>query len=102
MARKKSNYDPDRLVLSKDEILNFCDRVIQKWSKNPEKNAKNIFAMNAVKTSIIWTDEDSLKAIWSEILNWTFELLYENALKQSDEDNVDWSQVMKKLKSKTA
>ena len=101
MGSKKSNYDPDRLVLTKTEILDFCDRVIHKWSKNPEKNARNIFAMNAVKTSILWTDDDSLQAIWGEILNWTFELLYENALKQSTDDNVDWSKIMKKLKSKT-
>ncbi len=100
MVKKKPVYDPDRLVLTKPEILEFCDRVIEKWSKNPQKNAKNIFAMNAVKTSVLWTDEESLKAIWSEILNWTYELLYENALAQGKEDDIDWSQIMKKLKNK--
>ena len=33
--------------------------------------------MNAVRTSVLWTDDASLKMIWSEILAWTFELLYE-------------------------
>lgn len=96
---KEKKYDPDRLVLTKDEIIEFCDTVLDKWNKNPQKNAKNIFAMNAVKTSVLWTDEESLKAIWSEILNWTYDLLYENAIAQG-KDNVDWSQVMKKLKKK--
>lgn len=100
MAKGKTNYDPDRLVLSKIEILDFCDRVLEKWNKNPSKNVKNIIAMNAVKTSILWTDEESLKAIWTEILNWTYDLLYENAIAQGKEDDVDWSQVMKKLKNK--
>lgn len=97
---KKSSFNPDELVLTKNQILEFCDRVIEKWNKKPSKNAKNILAMNAVKASIVWTDDESLKAIWGEILNWTFELLYENALAQGENDQVDWSNVMKKLKSK--
>ena len=97
---KNSPFNPDELVLTKDQILEFCDRVIEKWNKKPSKNAKNILAMNAVKASVVWTDDESLKAIWGEILNWTFELLYENALAQGENDQVDWSNVMKKLKSK--
>ena len=88
-------FDPDKLELSKSEILEFCDRVIKKWNQNPTKNVNNILAMNAVKTSILWTDDKSLKAIWSEIISWTFELLYENAMAQDDKE---WTSVMKKLK----
>ena len=88
-------FDPDKLELSKSQILEFCDRVIKKWNQNPTKNANNILAMNAVKTSIIWTDDKSLKVIWSEIISWTFELLYENAMAQDDKE---WTSVMKKLK----
>lgn len=97
---KKPPFNPDELVLTKIQILEFCDRVIEKWNKKPSKNAKNILAMNAVKASVVWTDDESLKAIWSEILNWTFELLYENALAQGENEQVDWSSVMKKLKNK--
>lgn len=96
---KKSTFNPDELVLTKSQILEFCDRVIEKWNKKPSKNAKNILAMNAVKASIVWTDDESLKAIWGEILNWTFELLYENALAHGENEQ-DWSNVMKKLKNK--
>lgn len=94
---KKPTFDPDKLVLSKPEILEFCDRVLKKWNKNPTKNSQNILAMTAVKTSILWTDDESLKAIWSEILAWTFELLYENAMAQEGEE---WGNVRKKLKNK--
>ena len=98
MVKKNTVFDPDELVLTKNQILDFCDRVIEKWSKKPTENAKNILAMNAVKASVIWTDEDSLKAIWGEILGWMFELLYENAMAQGKSG--DWSDVMKKLKNK--
>ncbi|MFB5624972.1 MAG: hypothetical protein ACE5RP_08695 [Nitrosopumilus sp.] len=97
---KKTNFEPDKLALTKQDILDFCDRVLEKWSKNPTQNTNNILAMNAVKTSVIWTDDESLKAIWGEILSWTFDLLYENALAQGKCDQAEWSNVMKKIKNK--
>jgi hypothetical protein len=100
MPKKKQNkaFDPDMLVLTKQEIVEFCDRVLEKWNKNPKANTQNIMAMNAVKMSVLWTDEDSLKAIWSEILKWAFTLLYKNAISQTKEENVDWSRIMGKIK----
>jgi len=97
---KKTTFEPDKLALTKKDILDFCDRVLEKWGKDPSNNANNILAMNAVKTSVVWTDDESLKAIWNEIISWTFELLYENALAQGKDDNADWSKVMKKIKNK--
>ena len=94
MSKKKA-FDPDKLSLTKSEIIEFCDRVLTKWNKNPKNNTNQILAMNAVKTSIMWTDDESLKAIWKEIIGWTFEILYENSMAQ---DNEEWSEVMKKLK----
>jgi len=46
MKQPKKKFDPDRLVLTKDEILDFCDRVLDKWSKDPTENAQNIITMN--------------------------------------------------------
>jgi hypothetical protein len=37
--------------------------------------------------------------IWGEILNWTFELMYKNAIAQAREEKSDWSPVMEKLTS---
>jgi hypothetical protein len=91
------SFDPEKLVLTKPEILEFCDRVLKKWEKNPTNNENNIFAMNGVKLSVIWTDEESLKAIWGEILAWTFDLLYKNAVSLHEEELVD---VIKKIKEK--
>lgn len=97
---KKTTFEPDKLALTKKDILEFCDKVLEKWSRNPSKNTSKILAMNTVKTSIVWTDEESLKAIWDEIISWTFELLYENALAQGKDNEVNWSSVMKKIKNK--
>ncbi len=53
--------------------------------------------MNAVKTSALWSDDESLKVIWSEIMAWIFELLYQNAMVQNERERVN---VMKKLRNK--
>ncbi len=98
--KKTKKFDPDRLVLSKKEILEFCDKVLEKWKKEPEINSRNIVAMTAVRTSVFWTDDESLKAIWSEILKWTFELMYKNAMAQAKEENSDWSPIFEKLENK--
>jgi len=100
MSKKKKSktFDPDRLELTKEEILEFCDRVLEKWRTKTNENAQHILAMNAVRMSVLFTDEDSLKAIWDEILRWAFVLLYKNAIALAKEENVDWSRIMGKIK----
>ncbi len=96
---KKAPLDPDRLSLSKKDIILFCDRVLERWQK--EKNptmGKNIAAMMAVKMAVYFTDEESLKAIWSEIVKWVYQLLYENAMAQGKEENSVWASTLAKLK----
>ena len=77
--KRKKKLDPDQMVLTKQEIVEFCDKVLAKWNKNPNENAQNIMAMNNVRMSVLWTEEDQLKAIWAEILKWAFVLLNRNA-----------------------
>lgn len=98
--RKKStnSFDPEQLALSKDDIVAFCDRILEKWNKAPSQNLRQIFAMNAVRTSVYWTDEESLKAIWKEIILWTYDLLYENAKAHGNESSYDWTQTLSKIK----
>ena len=97
--KRKKESDPDRLVLTKQEIVEFCDKVLAKWNRNPKENAQNIMAMNTVRMSVLWTEEDQLKAIWAEILRWAFELLFRNAIAQAREENLNWSHVMSKIKN---
>jgi hypothetical protein len=104
LERRKSKEvkkfrDPDELSLEKKDILDFCDKVLLRWQKvtlTPEMT-KNITAMMAVKTAVYFTDDDSLKAIWSEIVKWVYQLLYENAMAQGKIEKSEWAQMMGKL-----
>jgi hypothetical protein len=95
----QDTVNPDRLELSRNEILEFCDRVLDKWQKEPAKNARNIAAMLAVRTGIFFSDETSLKAIWSEIISWVYQLLYQNAQAQARKEGQEWAQVFSKIKN---
>jgi hypothetical protein len=99
---EKKIYDPDELSLEKKDILDFCDKVLLRWQKDPltPEMTKNITAMMAVKTAVYFTDEDSLKAIWSEIIKWVYQLLYENAMTQGQTEKSEWAQTMGKLEKK--
>ena len=94
------SFDPDRLSLRKKDILGFCETVLADWQKKPltPEISRNITAMVAVKTAVYFTDEDSLKAIWSEIVKWVYHLLYENAMAQGKEEKSAWAETLDKLK----
>ena len=96
---KSQNADPDGLALSKNDILEFCDRVLKKWQQDPTQNARNIPAMVATRTGVLFSDEESLKAIWSEIISWIYQLLYENAQAHARHENQEWAEVFSKIKS---
>ncbi|MGB9003663.1 MAG: hypothetical protein WCC52_07655 [Nitrosotalea sp.] len=99
-ARKRQGMDPDRLALSKNDILEFCDRVLKKWQQDPAPNSRNIPAMFAVRTGVLFSDETSLQAIWSEIISWVYQLLYENAQAQARHENQEWAKTFAKIKNK--
>ena len=99
---KIKSYDPDELSLEKKDIIDFCDKVLERWQKEPltPDMTKNIAAMIGVKTAVYFTDDNSLKAIWSEIIKWIYQLLYENAMAQGSIEKSEWAQTMGKLKKK--
>ena len=100
MKKGRKEFDPDELVLSQNQILEFCDKVLTKWKGDPNQKRSNIVAMTAVRNSVYWSDEESLKAIWSEILKWAFELTYKNAIAEAKVENVGWSPILEKLEKK--
>ncbi len=76
--------DPDKLNLSKKDVLEFCDRVLQEWSKDRISNLKYIVAIKIMIAQIRLTPEPVLKAIWKKITLWFYDLTYENALAEKD------------------
>jgi|APSaa5957512535_1039671.scaffolds.fasta_scaffold02589_11 hypothetical protein len=72
--------DPDKLVLTKDEIEQIFEAIIEKWGKNKKDNLKYIIALKGMKGAIWLTPEPILVRIWSDILIFFNKLLYYNAM----------------------
>ncbi len=100
METQSKNLVPNDIELTKKDILDFCDRVIERWQKDPSISGQNFVSMYSVRTSVSLTDDESLKAIWNEILRWTFELLYKNAIAQTKDDTMQ-PKMTKKHKTTT-
>lgn len=92
--------DPDRLTLSKKDILEFVDAILYRWRKNAFANTKYITGLELMKFGLIMTGEDTLSKIWSEILNGFNELLYENAMARAKNENPNWDIIREKIRKK--
>jgi hypothetical protein len=55
--------------------------------------------MIAVRTGVFFSDEASLQAIWSEIISWVYQMLYENAQAQAKQENQEWADTFAKIKN---
>jgi hypothetical protein len=73
-------FDPDKLNLTKKDLLDFCDRMVLEWRKNKRSNFRYILALEIMKAQIKITPEGVLKMIWGKIIQWFYDLNYENAL----------------------
>lgn len=58
---------------TKREILDFCDGVIARWEKDPSKDGRHVIAMVAVRAGVAWTPDETIRAIWGEIVRWAAE-----------------------------
>ena len=77
---KNIEFDPDKLHLTKKDLLTFCDNCINEWKKNLRGNLRYIFAMEIMRAQISITPDKVLKMIWGKIINWFYDLNFENAL----------------------
>jgi len=73
-------FDPDKLNLTKKDLISFCDKMINEWKLNKRSNFRYILAMEIMKAQIKITPENVLKMIWGKIIEWFYELNFENAL----------------------
>jgi hypothetical protein len=78
------SLDPDNLNLEKKDLINFCNKCIDEWSKNKRANFKFILSMELIKSGVKITPEDVLKTVWKKILVWFWDLQYKNALADNE------------------
>lgn len=95
-------YDPDTLDLSKQDVLDFIDAIVERWKKNKKDNLKFIAAVKLMKVGIRLQDEETIKTIWGDILDGFNRLQYENAMRKMQKQNISWADVKAKIKKEIA
>lgn len=71
--------NPDKLNLTKKDLVDFLDSCLTEWKKNKRANFKYILAGSIMRAQVNITSEDVLKEIWGKIIEWFYELNYNNA-----------------------
>ena len=80
----RDKLDPDKLNLEKKDLINFCYKCIDEWKKNKIDNFKYILSMELLVQAVKLTPEKVLKDIWFKIIDWFYDLQYQNALAEKD------------------
>lgn len=69
MTKKKMiTFDPDMLHLSRDQIIEVLDAIIEGWEKNTGANWFHILAAKSLRTAIRFMDPTALTAVWPRIV----------------------------------
>ena len=78
--------DPDKLNLTKKEVLDFCHTCIDDWKINKRANFKYILGMELMIAQLKLCPETVLKMIWKKIIFWFYDLTFKNALANTKDD----------------
>jgi hypothetical protein len=92
-------FDPDKLRLTKNDLLNFCDKCIDNWKLNKRSNFRYILSLEIMKAQIKITPEKVLKMIWGKIIEWFYELNFENALKDPTHEGMKFIKKLREAKN---
>ena len=98
MKPKNQQFNPDDLVLSKHDVLSLLDDIEARWRQNRKDNWKLILSLHGMKAYISLSSEDTIKAVWSEIVKGFNELLIENSLAIAKGNNESWAETFEKIK----
>lgn len=98
ITKPKLGFNPDELVLTKKDVLQMLNSIEQRWQKNKKNNWKLILSITGMKAYISFSSEETIKAIWSEIVKGFNELLIENSLAIAKGDDESWAKTFEKIK----
>jgi len=94
----KLGFDPDKLILSKEDVLDLLGGIEARWSKNKKSNWKLLLSLEGMKVYIRMSSDETIRAIWSEIVKGFNELLIENSIAVAKGNNEDWAATFEKIK----
>ena len=99
MRKPKLGFNPDDLVLTKQDVLQMLDSIEDRWKKNKKNNWKLILSINGMKAYISFSSDETIKAIWSEIVKGFNDMLIENSIAVAKGNDESWAKTFEKIKT---
>lgn len=86
------------MVLSKLDVLDLLEGIETRWMKNKKDNWKLLLSLEGMKVYIRMSSDETIKAIWSEIVKGFNELLMENSIAIAKGNQESWAETFEKIK----
>ena len=101
MTKKQQlGFNPDELKLSKQDVLDQIDKIRKRWNKNKKDNWKLLISLEGMKAFVYMSSDETISAIWSEILLGFNDLLIENSIAIANGNNESWAKTFEKIKKR--
>ncbi len=92
--------DPDKIVMTKKDILEIIDLILQQWNQNFGANWKFILGLRGIKAGIMLQPESVVRKIWSALLGFINQILYEFTIRDAVKQDEAWAKALSKVKQK--
>ncbi len=92
--------DPDKIVMTKKDILEIIDLILQQWNQNFGANWKFILGLRGIKAGIMLQPESVVRKIWSALLGFINQILYEFTIRDAVKQDEAWATALSKVKQK--
>lgn len=99
-GRLPESLDPDKVVMTKKDVLEIIDLILEQWNKNFGTNWKFIIGLRAIKTGIILQPESVVTKIWSALLGFINQIIYEFTIRDAVKQDEAWAKSLKKVKER--
>jgi len=92
--------DPDKIVMTKKDILEIIDLILQQWNQNFGANWKFILGLRGIKAGIMLQPEGVVRKIWTALLGFINQILYEFTIRDAVKQDEAWAKALSKVKQK--
>ena len=99
-GRLPEQLDPDKIVMTKKDILEIIDLILQQWNQNFGANWKFILGLRGIKAGIMLQPESVVRKIWSALLGFINQILYEFTIRDAVKQDEAWATALSKVKQK--
>jgi len=100
MSEKKIilQFDPDKFVLTKSDFLKILNNIGFRWSKNRKENWRLLLELEGAKLYFRMKSDQSIQELWGEIVKEINEIMIQNSIQMTKDDQNKTLDVFDKIR----